>query len=322
MGDFNKIKVSSVVKNTGVGEAFFDPANIKAVFLVPLKKVFTQTEFADANILSTLNTLVRAARATRIFPVQNLNNLTDNSEDDVSQTFGYGDIEPVRDGDYSWIFGFRVGGLPLATNLRSFNGLVGKYGAIFVDANNQVMANKGIDGNGADGYAPVRLKVLKSLKWKANDGATNTGYGLQVSFAPEQINADIAYTKVDPTVANLLDIYGLQDVVLTQKAAPSGHVYTVLAETPGGENMAESYGGELDVAGAWVAKNKTTGAAITISGVAVTGDGKGFAITLDDTDADYPASTGTLTIEMASPAALYALGVVNYESNVLTQTRP
>ncbi len=81
--------------------------------------------------------------------------------------------------------------------------------------------------------------------------------------------------------------------------------------------MAELYGAELAVAGAWKAVNALTGAAVTIDSVEVIGGiDPRFEITFDTADTDYPAD-GSILLSLAAVSVIDALGVEGFESNEL-----
>src|SRR5678810_1267689 len=139
MEGLNKIFCGQDAKNTGICDCFLDPKLIIGAILVPKDKVFTAEELADANIQETMEALVEETAKNRILPIQGFVAITDNSEEPVEQTFGYGTIEPVRDGNYNWIFGFRKGGVNLSNSLRSYNGLTNKYAVIFIENQNHLL---------------------------------------------------------------------------------------------------------------------------------------------------------------------------------------
>src|SRR5688572_7907170 len=121
MEGINKIFCGSDVKNTGRCECYFDPKLITGAIHVPRNRVFTEEELSDLMIQATLESAKLAAKASRIFPIQPFEQVTDGTEAPVKQTFGYGGSRNIREGKVVWLFQFIEGGLSLSNAARSFN---------------------------------------------------------------------------------------------------------------------------------------------------------------------------------------------------------
>lgn len=313
----NKIFCGVDVKNTGVCDCYFDPKLIEGAILVPKNKVFTAEELSDENILATLQALVTAAKAIRIFPFGPFEAITDNTEEPTEQTFGYGNSVPVREGKYNWIFQFIQGGVTLSNNLRTFNYLNSKYSAIFIDASQNVMiGSKKKDVNGQNGLAGVPLTKLYTFPWKAPDGTNVTSYRIQFGFSPIYVNQLLAFRKIDPEILYLPDLVGLENVELEVLAAEDGaDVITIGASTDCGADMADEFSTELEEVTAWIWKD-AAGAVKTITDVTYNPELKGWDITTSDPDG---AEDGD-TITMAAPTVLAAppISVAGYESDTVT----
>ena len=317
MAELNKLNCSTDARNTGVGGCPLHFEATRGAFLVPANKVFTQTELAA--LQATLQAAILSAKGTRIYPIHKFEAITDNTEDPTFQTMASGRLVPIREGNYNWIFQYYDGGLCLSNKLRSFKNNTG-YAALFYDAEYKLFGTQKTASDNKPGMAGVPLEVLYPFPWKVNDFSNAPIYRIQFSFKPNYINEDIAYVDAG---FNLDELNGLQNITLTQSGASAAGVIKLIA-TVGcdGANIYDTYNGQLDVVGAWTAINTTTGAAIDIDTVVVDPAIKGFTITLDNADTDYPASgTGQVTINLASPSALDALDVSGYEGLPITVLR-
>lgn len=318
MEGINKIFCGSDTKNTGICECFFDPKLITGAILVPLSRVFTEDELADANIQATLEAAVLASPANRIQPFGPFEAITDNTEDPTRQTFGYGTVKTVREGRYNWQFQYLNGGLNLSNALRTYNGLIGKYGVVFTESNNTLIGTSRKDANGDWGLAPVRLSDIYARPWRPSDGTNVTNYTWEVSFDPVYINEKIAFKKVSFDSYLLAELVALEDVKLSwiDEGTEGGTVVTVGAETDcGSTNFFDLFDDELAQVGAWIVKS-SAGEAKTITSAVKDDDTKGWVITLGGGDTWQDGDT----VELAEPAVLAAnpINVSGYDSDVLT----
>lgn len=313
MNTINAIECGTNVKNTGVCDCFLDPKLISGAILIPKARVLTQAEVNA--IQATLEGLVEAPKASRIFPIQNFVAVTDSSEEPTNQTFGYGSIEPVREGNYNLIFQYRQGGVNLSNALRSFNGLTAKYAVLFIENQNILIGTKKADINGADGIAGIPLEVLYNFPWKVNDGTNLASYRIQFGFRPEWVNENIAFAKVATTDYMLSELVGIEDITLTIVATDEAlDTVDITATTDcGSTNLYDLFDDELAQATAWIVKD-AAGNLITHT-VAKNTATEGWTITY--TTAELTEGD---TIELAAPTVLAAapINVSGYESNTVT----
>lgn len=317
MPKLNELVCATNLKNTGFGSCVIDPGKIMGAIRVPKDKVFTQTEL-DA-LRATLDAArLAASKSNRIFPIHNFRAVTDNSEDTVYQTLGYGAQVPIRDGNYRWTFQYTDGALCLSLGLRSHNFQSTSW--LFYDDKNLILGWRKLDATGAAyGLAGIPA-TFHANKWKVNDGANVAAYTVYFDMDPQYLNDYLGFVQADFAVS---EITGLQNINLVQSGASAAGVIKLLAKTGcDGSNLYDLYSTELAAAAAWTAINMSTGAAITISTVAADPNIKGFTITLDNTDPDYPASgTGQVTINLVDPTALDALDVTGFEGIPITVLR-
>lgn len=310
MTNLNVIQCGELFKNTGQCGCVFDPKLIIGKILIPKGRVLTKAELND--IQATLEGLIEAVKTSRIYPVQGMVAVTDNTEDPTFQTFGYGGTSPVKEGNYNWVFQLAGVGVDYNNALRSFNGST-KYAEIYFDSQNRLIGTLKSDVNGDPGLAgvPQLGGYPYTYPWKVNDGTNITAYRTQSVFRPEYINENIAYFEVPATTYLLSELTGLQDIKLTIVEVDDDTV-TVTATTCG-DDVYESYADELANEEAWVIKDEE-GAVLVTGTVTKNTSAKGWDVTFPATIEDGS------TISLSAPTVLAEnpVNVSGYESDEVT----
>jgi hypothetical protein len=305
----NKLVCGDAVKNTGYCDCPIDPKLIGGAMLGPLKQVLTEDQLSDANIKETMDMLILEDRNARLYPYMVFNAITDNSEDPTIFTAGYGQPIPVREGLYNWIFGFQKGGVNLSNALRTFNHLTGKYGARFVDKdNNALLGTVADDESGNTGMGPIPLETLYGYPWKPADGSNPAIYRQQFAFDPVYLNELIAFVKYDRKVINLMQLKGLETIELTlvEDNAPE---YIVSADSDcGGTNIYELYSEEFEQLTAWSGVAADDQEVLNPTAVVANDGDETWTLTFD---------RAVSSISLAAPNILAAapINVVGYESD-------
>jgi hypothetical protein len=259
----------------------------------------------QASLVSKAKT---ANKFNRLHFVHDIVNVTSNSEDKTVQTFSTGSQSVVREGRYNWTLQFVKGGLSLSNELAKFNGN-GTYSVYFYDTNFVLYGYKT-----ATGLAAIPTDYIWCNKMTPNTGSETSVYSINVVFDPAYIN-DANLIGFAQATSAIKDVKGLKNinVKLNSWVESTGVVNISLLEDLG-FNVGELYNNELDVAGAYVANNKATGAAITISTVAYVPSTKTFNVTLDTADVDFPAAAQGILFNVGTIATLEGLLVFGYES--------
>lgn len=289
--------------NTGIGKCSLIPAHIVGMILVPLN--FVITEANAANLQTFMNDAAKeASKANRIYPIHNFVGMTDNSEDAVSETTGYGYSVPLRDGNYSWTFRFIQGGICLLKSLQSFNHQ--NLAALFVDANGVLFGR-----NVSNGLAGVPLISFYAGKWTVSDSSTVANFPVTVVFDPKYLNKDLGF--VSDENFNASEITGLQDVDIKPIGAQTATILSLqVLGSCGGENLFDIYSDELADGTLWNAVDSVSGASLTITSVAANAANKSFTMTLS-----APRTNATL-VSLKDPATLETNDIVGIESKVAT----
>lgn len=311
MSLLNYLNCTSDAGNTGIGACALDFKKIVGAILTPKGYKIAAADLADAaSLLAKLQAdTLQTSKVSRIFPIHGFVSVEDNSTGLQKETFNYGPEAPVRDGINNWTFKFVNGGLTLLKNLRLFN-KNNAYDFLFIDDENKILGTAGVDETGAPCLKAIPSMYVWAHQWKANTGQAVSDYKVEFAFEPKYVNEYVAYAPAGFDMAT--NVTGLQDVALSGTAAVTSGVFNIEA-IAGGTNLGDLYDTELAAAGAWEAKNATTGAAITVTGVTYDSSAKKFVVALNASDPDYPA-TGFVLINLVTPSALAALQVVGFES--------
>lgn len=307
----NQFTCAAFGANTGTDECSFDPGKILGFFLVGPSFAISEADTAsDETLLAKLQlATLETLKANRLFPVHGLLDVADNSAEAAQQTFGYGAVVNTNNGTYNWSFPFIKGGICLLKALQQFNGA--DIRPIFYDDNNTLIGWK----SGAF-LKGIPLIQFFAPKWNIATGAAVTGKNVTFSFDPKYINQQLGFYKFSDDVS-MDSVEGLRNIKLYQSGTQAKPVYKVKASAGcSNVDLYTQYSSVLAAAGLWVAKNKATGALITVTSVAVDANISGWTVTLDSADADYPA-VGTIELSLTTPTLLKAAGVVGYESLIL-----
>lgn len=301
MTEINKLSCGSNAKNTGVSDCPFDLGFIRKHIKVTKDFEMTPTDVAALQV--TLEALLLAPRATRIFPFPNWEQITDNSEDVSLQTYGYGSKSFGRQGDNDWSFDFLDGALCASKNMKTHNGK-GYY--LLVDSNLRIIGTK--VGDNIKGI-PMQMQMLKP---KAADGTNATKYASRFIFDANYIWDDIAF--IDKVSGfNPLLLEGLQDVILRVGPTPGTTSAVKLTATTGCDkaDMGVLFPTEMLVAANWKGAALAGGATVTPTGVAYAPgvDTAGvFTVTF---------AAAVASVSLVDPVALDTAGISGFESNVL-----
>lgn len=307
----NAYKCGSSGSNTGVDKCPLFIQKVAGFFLAD-----SSFKITDANLSSDATlyaALLAAANAdnpnVRIFPVHGLLEVNDGTGDPTVKTYGYGSEVVTQEGNYSWTFTFRKGGICLNNALREFNGT--DVRPIFYDSSFTLFGWKqGQDMKG------VPLNDFYTAPWKVATGAEPMGTTVKFNFLPHYINKQIGFYKIEDFAPE--SISGLQNANLRQTGVQAKPTYKVKVTTGcSGIDLFELYKTELSSALLWRATNKSDGSDITITAVGQDANIKGFTVTLDSADANYPA-IGSILLNLAPISVLTAAGVTGLEGVPLT----
>ncbi len=299
----NTISCGAYNANTGASNC---PVHLKfeGAIEVPADKRFTKAEVE--NLATTLRALiVNNNRLLRAYPFPPFTKSDPKGGDTVNVTFDSGEEITMGENYYILNFNFYKGGVPLNNSLRTRNGSDTAFlfyggGIIFGSMINNEYAGVPASNFWCMAATHGAFKTESKYMWKAN---------VPTPF----LNEKVWFVEDDFDVR---DLTGLRNVDIYTTTLPNaitagGVVALDVKERGYGTNYADLYPAELATVGLFTARNKATGAAITVTSTSVS-NGR-LSITLDTTDADYPAVGGTVTIVGPLISALTAAGILNAE---------
>lgn len=305
----NQVNCAQGGANTGVGDCFFDVKNFRKGFIVPKDFKLTEAQLATPELaLAALQDAVKAdSPSQRVYPTPSIETFTNNSEDVVTQTLGYGTPVVVRDGKYVFQFQYLRGGLCVSNALRKFNSRSVRM--IWVDASGTLIGTR--VGNEIHGI-PLEFYARPM---SPNDGTNVTVYSYQVTFDPVYINENVGFIPMN--LADLLMLEGLQNVNIIKSSRNAAVLKVKTLAGCSQVNLFAEYGTELADVAMWSAKQN--GKVVPIASVAVDDNIEGFTVTLDTTDPDYVAGA-PVVLNLAEVSVLDAAGVIGYEGVPATIT--
>lgn len=302
--------------NTGFGQCFTDFGMPRGVYFTPKGKIYSLADIATLKAAIAADILADLPK-NRLYPLNNIINVTDQSEATVYQKFNTGAQYRVRYGFYNLTLQWTQGGFCVLYALLKANGQ-NKPFFIYTDRGFLIGTDAGTTDTPQQ-FKGINANIADANMFKFSDGTKAAEYTLTLDFEPTQINQSVAFADFsnDGGLAFLNGQNGLQNVTLNQLVAPTTTVVKIGAKTAcGSVNLHDIFATELAVVGAWKVTNAATGGVITVSAVANDTADDGWALTLT-------AATGlTVNVELVGPTELAALLVVGYESDALPQIIP
>ena len=309
--NFNDLSCESSKRNVGFGSCVVDLGTFAGFIFSDSPKVWTDAELEDP--LATLQEMIAADdKSVRFFPINDVFQWTDNSEDVTIQTSDLGKKVFVKDGDYDWTSQHTKGALCLLEAIQSHNGYVYMH---YIAKPGSLGGSKakllGTNQNGSFATIPV---LLHALKWKMATGSAVAEYLVRHIIDNAYLNnGNLAYKEMN--LGDLLALQGLQDlqIVVNSFNDTTGVVNISIKTACGGANVGATHNAEFANIARYSAQNAETGGAIGITSATYFANNKTFDVTLDTGDADYPED-GNIDFDLVGTAALRAAGIEGYES--------
>lgn len=283
----------------------------KALLLLDSGVEFTPSDRASvATLVAAIKAKTRAARGARVYPITSLSGFTDNSKPSTKAAIGNLSIQEItmQEGVPSFTFEHYKGDL-FQKQLAKAEG--GALKLMILDAGNVLYGTETSSGN----LTGFTLAEFKAELPKFATASAPAVYPFSITLdSIVEYRDNLMIAQLDSTVYN---ISGIVDANLNSTDNPPVQVANVIKIGPigtGGKNVGVLYPSALAVVGAWVATNDQTGASVTITSVSWDSANDRFNVTLDSTAYAALASGETISVSLASPAALLALGVDGFES--------
>ena len=312
-------------RNTGwlPESCIFDPSTFKGSILVPYGFSFACTaNSTDATIRAAAIAAITAALANdnpllRAYVIGQYVNFDDKSEAQVMQKYNYGVEEEANRGKIKYEFQVKNGGLGYFLALKSFHALQDMFKVIHFDDKRVYCTNK-VDGTGAlVGGQGFSLDFLNVPDFGAAKYDARAMYKIGFNHSNGgELNEEIFAIDLKQNVLSLCKSNAVIDVKLQGSMTGTRIAKVSIKTLIGGVDLGAKYTTLLADTTLYVAANKTTGAAITISSI-------GAYDPITGTYTFTFASTGgysvgqTLTLRTAAVSAMNTATVGNLESNVL-----
>ena len=227
----------------------------------------------------------------RIIPIQ-INGLTDNSEEDIVHTSGYGDRKRGRFGDYIWVGTYWDGAMCLNKQIQMLKGMNVKL--MLVDNENKLFGHF-VDGDlygYSGGILPIKLKIA--------DGTNTAVYSFEINLTdPQELNSEFGCI---PFTFNFgTQIKGLVGVSLEVIGSTETYVDVKATMSCGCTDLYDNFDDELADVAVWKILN-SSGVAVTISGAAKQVATKAWRL-------EATLTAGTYTVSGSTPVLWAAEGV-------------
>jgi len=328
MATLNLLTCDTASGNTGIGKCVRMLQAAVGGFFIPKG---TGISAADAVNLKTFiaGKVHAAVYAERWHPVGNWNTITAQDQEEVTQTFEDGSSYTNRDGYYSAMYR-HLNGQCFHQSLRRFEGRQEQYDYLEVDKDGRLVGVAGYNAAGLEMLYGFDLSRIHIPNLTRATQAEAVGYWLTLDLADAtEMNdrvmmmdaKDVQGIKFNPLA--YAKSQSVKDVFLsnlTPSGAASGVFTIFVAEGCNDVSIGKTYGAALTAANV-VAKNKTTGAPITVTSFVVQAtDAAPYILTLDTTDPDYPA-TGYIELTLTGVTSLFTALGNYYEANTITFLR-
>lgn len=302
--NFNDLNCETKRKNVGFGTCVVDLKTFSGFIFSDSPKIWTAEELEDP--IATLQEMIsRDDKSTRFFPITDVFQWTDNSEDVTIQTSDLGKKIVVKDGDYDWTSQHTKGALCLLEAIQSHNGESNMH---YWDKSGKLI------GTNAGGYFSTIPIMLYALKWAMATGSTVAQYLVRHILDSQYLNnGNLAYKQCN--LSDLLALKGLQDlqIIVNSFNDVTGVANISIKTLCGGSNVGQIYNPEFADIDVYTAANRDTGGAISMLSAVYFPNNKTFDVTLDTGDANYPED-GVVDFDLVVPSALKAKGIINFES--------
>lgn len=303
----------SSIRNFGVGNCNAEFGSWKYALLVPKNWTLTPAEIQD--LLPTLLADNTAnSPDARIYLIGNFHT-TELSYQDANQvTRPDGSTRETRPAVAGWRLTMDRGGICTSRALQSISNLQDTYNIVFISTNNALVGTQRLNlTTGDNDFAGYDLSMLTAETPLVGEFENVDRYPLMVQLADrdEMFKTPMLIAfDVDDVLTAMPNITDVQIERLGAAISGSGVVDIAMAAGCGATNLAAG-----STAATWanvarfVVTNWLTGAAVTLTSVAVNASGTGFTLDVDNADADYPTSGQYLAVSFASVSTLATAGL-------------
>lgn len=305
----NTINCAADWANTGFGDCPWHML-FEGIIQVPKDATFTEAQLAD--LVAHVTTKAKDAnKSLRFFPWPEFIAMEPGGGDPNKEELDNGSSITTWENDYLFTGQFLEGGVPVNNFLRTRN----SQDIYFIGFGRGYAF--GTIENGV--YKGFKAKNYWSNAQKPGAYKARSQYMFTFNVDVKDLNENVWYVKAE----GIEDVNGLKTLELKVVSDPAvsgtGVVDCSLKLKGYGTDYLESNGAAL-AALTWTCKNKSTGAAITVTSTTLVGTSLRFD--LDHTDTDYPTSGNKFTIVGPSISALEGAGILSAEVQSVDVTVP
>lgn len=307
--------------NTGQNRCSVSPSVWKYYLLIPTGTYPTAAQLATFNTYMQ-SMLINDDPLLRWHLIGSLVGIEDNSEDQTLYNYQDGSSVVTRDEIYRWALEHRNGKC-YQDNLIDFNGSEGQYQVIMIDKSNVMWGAAATDASSLPTIAGATMSRHYAGPFTVATYSDPSRFMVTIEISDvTQLNK---YGRQAQLGFNVNTMKGVQSVVLDDLGSANwttGVLNVSAATACGGLNFVTEFGALIADTDAWVVTNSVTGGTIAITTATALANGSGFALDLDQADANYPTSGQGVDINLVSVSALATLGVKYYEATSITIERP
>lgn len=300
--------------NVGVPPCDLKKKKMKGVIFADSGVAFTGSEIASkAAFIQAVKDKCTAARGSRVYPIWDLLNFTDNTGDPSTGGIGNLTTATIITSDAIPAFKYGYNGTE-ARHKRIAQIASATLDVFFVDEGWTVYGTD--DGNNGFKGFDVLQAYADTSKFPVSDAVDQYAFRITLGSISEYRDNSL-YVVADSTISAAV---GLVNITMSEYSLVS-NVLKVYMLADGGTNLEPLYGAALDGL-TWTATNLQTGAAHVVSAVATDATNDVMGITFESVAFTALVSGDKLQLNGPTAAAMAAAGVKPFEFIPYIVTKP
>jgi hypothetical protein len=301
--------------NTGSQPYGLNMEKLGGFILLPQADSYAYKTYKDTDFATAIGGKTLLPKELRHYPYFNVVNCVDNTADNTKETTDYGVVLDIMHGKPSLTVTMDKRGIRQIQNIFKFEGNKGM--SIMLYDKLETLYGKKTPSGTMKGW---KVQISANTP-KIATGSASMPYSVTFDILEEDafLNSDrFAFYRFDRGFDLGGAVHGVHDVELSLVSA-AATTLTIRAEIASTcQNMGDAYSTALAAAGAWIVKNRATGAAVVPAGVTYTAPNFVLAGLTTATEYDVSLNTPAALAALASPVGNSITG--GFESNVLAAT--
>lgn len=298
--------------NTGSEPYGLNMEKIGGFILLPQADSYAYKTYTDKTFASAIGEKTLLAPNLRNYPYFNVVNCVDNTADNTKETTDYGFVLDIMHGKPSLTVTMDKRGIRQIQNMFKFEGNKG-MSILLYDKLETVLGEETPSGTMKGWKVQISANAPKIAT-----GSASMPYSVTFDLLEEDAflnSSRFAFYRFDRGFDLASAVHGIHDVKLSLVSAAATNL-TIRAEIASTcQNMGDAYATPLAAAGAFIVKNRSTGAAVVPSGVTYTAPNFVLAGLTTATEYDISLNTPAALAALTPPVGNAMTG--GFESNVL-----